>query len=71
MIVKRPLRLKMNQLGGLPAGNAADESEVELESLGLGLFDLDADLAECFENCPEWNVSCTIQYGVGWFLKGK
>ena len=45
----------MDNLGGFPAEGGAGESEVELESLGLGLFD--ADLAECFENCPEWNVS--------------
>lgn len=33
------------------------DGELELESLGLCLFDVDVDLDECFKNCPEWNVS--------------
>ena len=45
----------MDKLGGFPASNTVDGGEVELESLGLGLFDMDVDLAEYFENCPEWN----------------
>ena len=39
------------------AQNVNDSDVVELESLGLGLFDVDMDLAECFKDCPEWNVS--------------
>ena len=52
----------MDKLGGLsPAVSGPDSGrEDELESLGLGLFDVDVDLAECFENCPEWNVSAYI-----------
>ena len=41
----------------LVAPAVQNDSEVELESLGLGLFDVDVDLAECFKDCPEWNVS--------------
>jgi cyclic AMP-dependent transcription factor ATF-6 alpha len=44
----------MDNPGGFPlVATGADGGEVELESLGLGLFD--PELAECFENCPEWN----------------
>ena len=43
------------ELAGSAAG--ADIEEADLESLGLGLFDVDAELAECLENYPEWNVS--------------
>ncbi|CAI8055950.1 hypothetical protein GBAR_LOCUS30493 [Geodia barretti] len=45
----------MEKLGGVPGAGGAAGREDELESLGLGLFDVDVDLAECFENCPEWN----------------
>ena len=41
----------------LVAPAVQNDGEVELESLGLGLFDVDVDLAECFKDCPEWNVS--------------
>ena len=44
-------------MDGLVSPVAPNDGEVELESLGLGLFDVDMDLAECFKNCPEWNVS--------------
>ena len=50
----------METLGGLPGAGGAAGREDELESLGLGLFDVDVDLAECFENCPEWNVSAIV-----------
>lgn len=42
-------------MDGLVSPVAPNDGEVELESLGLGLFDVDMDLAECFKNCPEWN----------------
>lgn len=38
-------------------GGNDNNTELELETLGLAMFNVDADLAECFENCPEWNVS--------------
>ena len=44
----------MDELVSPAVGN---DGEVELDSLGLGLFDVDVDLAECFKDCPEWNVS--------------
>ena len=50
----------MEKLGGVPGAGGAAGREDELESLGLGLFDVDVDLAECFENCPEWNVSAIV-----------
>jgi hypothetical protein len=42
----------MDELVSPAVGN---DGEVELDSLGLGLFDVDVDLAECFKDCPEWN----------------
>ena len=52
----------MDSLGGLPPADR-NGGDMELESLDLGLFDVDVDLAECFENCPEWNVSFITQGG--------
>ena len=45
--------------GSFPAA-PTDCGDVELEGLGLCLFDVDMDLKECFESCPEWNVSYVL-----------
>ena len=57
----------MENQGDQPAEAAAsgsagaDGGDAALENLGLGegleLFAVDSDLAEYFQNCPDWNVS--------------
>ena len=54
----------MENQGDQPAEAAASGSaggDADLENLGLGegleLFAVDSDLAEYFQNCPDWNVS--------------